>query len=120
MKCKSLRIFCLSLLVFLFLSSPLFSEWCFEDEDYQAMLDNQAEQTQELASQETRINELVMHLETAENWRVTSNKAIQYLKDSHVEAMNSWRKRNTVTAITAGSIGLAAGIIIMVFIGGMK
>jgi len=113
---NSKRIFLL-LAGLVFLSSALFSEWCFEDEDYQALLDNRAETARVLDSQETQIEQQEKQLTIAKSWQEISNGAIKQLNDWYSAAQTYWRKQNIVTGIVAGSVGVGLGIVFGLLIG---
>ena len=108
---RKLSVFCISLLVLLSLPSALFCEWCFNDADHQALLDNQAETSQVLTLQETQIAQQEKQLTIAQSWQVISSGAIAQLNDWYIAAQTYWRKQNIVTGIAAGSAGIVVGFI---------
>jgi ribonuclease PH len=100
------------LLVLLCLSSVLYSEVCLTDAEFTELEGNLSDLDRILTEQAQQIQQLQALL-------TVSNNQIAQAKNSYSEAVIYWQKQRLVAAITAGSLGLCAGIISMIFIGGM-
>jgi len=113
MKClKSKRFYLLSL-VLLFLSSALFSEVCFTDEEAEE-LDKHLTALESIVTQQDK---LLLEQETLIN---NSKQEITLLNASLKEAELSWRKQRLELILQAGSVGIGIGVavsLVVYFIG---
>jgi len=105
--------FSLLLVAFCFLSSALSAEVCLTDGEFLELEQNLTLLDDTLTEQAQQIAQLQALL-------TISNREIQQVRNSYNEAVTYWRRQRLVAGITAGSLGLAIGYIIHVFIGGMK
>lgn len=103
MKCLNSKRFCLSFLVLLFLSSALFSEVCFTDEEAEEL-------DQHLTALETIVTTQGLQLAEQKILLTTSSQEIVLLNASLKEAEISWRKQKLALIIQGGSLGLIVGV----------
>ena len=110
MKWLNSKRFCLSLVVLLFLSSALYSEVCFTDQEAEEL-------DQHLTALETIVTTQGLRLREQAILINNSKLEIQLLNDSLKEAEISWQKQKRDLIIQAGSIGIGigAGVCILVY-----
>jgi len=105
---RSKRGLCL-LVVFLFLSSALFSEVCLTDEEAEELDQNLTQLETTLTEQATQIESQARQLTIAQASIKISEREILQLKDSFRAAEKYWRRHLIETAVLAGSGGLLFG-----------